>query len=255
MHSLFHPHQTEIAPNVAAIPAEFPQIDGAGMAAASYGERAAGDFYDSLRVSPERVLFGLLDVAGRRQQNQEILTAAQNTFRTLGTNLFASPDVNEAEAMVELCLQLNRTIMHTAEGVRSCPAFIACYHEKLGTLCYCNAGHTPGLLSDRAGVAELAATGLPLGLFSHATSDAVIVGLEPAASLLPVSRGVVEAVPKDEKSEDSEFALTRVKENLQRNGSSDALALCESILKGVAEFMGAPPSHNDMTALALVRSA
>src|SRR5262249_46908416 len=95
------------APAVESVPSEFPVIAGAKIAAPTHGKRVAGDFYDSLRVSPERVLFGLIDVAGRRENNQPILSAAQNIFRTLGAELFGRADINESEAMTELCLRLN----------------------------------------------------------------------------------------------------------------------------------------------------
>ena len=183
-----------------ARPGEFPKIRGAEIAATTYGKRVAGDFYDSLRVSPERILFGLLDVAGRRENNCPSLRPRPTIFRTLGAELFAGHDINESEAMVTLCLQLNRGVMEAAAGVHSCPAFIGCYHEKFGTLCYTNAGHTSGLLRDSAGITELSSTGLPLGLFSHATCDAPTVALEKGAVLLLVSRGVVEASAKMTKS-------------------------------------------------------
>ena len=108
MRSLFHSSTPEQAPAIEAVPAEFPRIEGAEIAAVTYGARVAGDFYDSLRVSPERVLFGLLDVAGRRQDNQPVLSAAQETFRRLAGDLFSKQDLNESEAMTELCLRLNR---------------------------------------------------------------------------------------------------------------------------------------------------
>ena len=44
----------------------------------------AGDFYDAIRVSSERVLIGLLDVAGRREDNRSLLVAAQEVFRAVG---------------------------------------------------------------------------------------------------------------------------------------------------------------------------
>src|ERR1035438_5006970 len=59
--------------------------------------------------------------------------------------------------------------IRAAAGVRSCSAFLGCYNEELGTICYANAGHTPGLLRDPSGITELPATGLPLGLFSAST--------------------------------------------------------------------------------------
>jgi phosphoserine phosphatase RsbU/P len=236
------------------VPGEFPTISGAEIAATTYGKRVAGDFYDSLRVSPERVLFGLLDIAGRRESNQRLLSVAQKIFRDLGSELFAPPDLNESEAMVTLCIQLNRGLMEAAAGVHSCPAFLGCYHERFGTLCYTNAGHTPGLLRDSTGISELASTGLPLGLFSHATCDAPIVVLEKGAVLLLVSRGVVEGKCKDDKTEDQEFGLERVRERLQADSSGNAQAVCGSTLNTVGEFTCEPLVPDDMTALALVRT-
>jgi len=250
---------------VEPVAGEFPQMQGAQIAAATYGKRVAGDFYDSIRVSPQRVLFGLLDVAGRRENNQGILSAAQTIFRTLGVELFSGEDINESEAMTELCLSLNRGIMEAAEGVRSCPAFMGCYHEKFGTLCYSNAGHTPGLLLDSTGIAELRSTGLPLGLFSHATIEAPIAGMEPGAVLLLVSRGVVEGEHDEKAGETVEFGLNRVKDQLQNShlqagqrkvfGPPDPHELCASVLNAAVECACGPLVHEDMTALSVVRTA
>src|SRR5580704_2394970 len=252
---LFQSREPEPLPAVEPAPDEFPKIDGAEIAATTYGKRVAGDFYDSLRVSPERILFGLLDVAGRRENIQLILSAAQKIFRTLGAELFAGSDINESEAMTTLSLRLNRGLMEAASGVHSCPAFIGCYHEKFGTLCYTNAGHTPGLLRDSTGITELASTGLPLGLFSHATSDAPTVGLEKGAALLLVSRGVVEGKCKDNTKEDLEFGLEGVKNQMRDTPPGTPRELSASILNAVGEFTCAPLIVDDMTALALIRSA
>jgi serine phosphatase RsbU (regulator of sigma subunit) len=237
------------------LPVSFPKIAGAEIAAAVYGNRGGGDFYDCFRASPERVLFGLLDVAGRRETNQPILDAAQKIFRTLGAELFQSADINESEAMVKLCLDLNRGVMEQASGVHPCPAFIGCYHERFGTLCYTNAGHIPGLIRDATGISELASTGLPLGLFSHATCDAPTIGLEKGAALLLVSRGVVEGNAKEKSGEDGEFGLERAKQFLQSDSSKTAQSLCDSFLNAVGELAGESTSTNDKTALAMVRTA
>ncbi len=213
-----------------------------------YGERRGGDFYDFLRVTPNRVVFGLLDVAGRSEQNRAVVAAAQKTFREKSVELLSEESVNEADALTELCLRLNQTILEVEGGVRSCPAFAGCYNEGLGILCYFNAGHTPALVRDGAGISELPATGLPLGLFSHATCDAPMAAISPTGALLLVSRGVVEGKRKGE-----EFGLERAKESLQRPATS-AKDLCRSVIEDVRQFMGTPPTHNDVTALALARS-
>jgi len=255
MRALFHHSVHEPPPSSEPVANDFPKIAGAEIAASTYGKRVAGDFYDSLRVGPERVLFGLLDVAGRRENNQKVLSVATEMFRTLGTELFSRADFNEAEAMIELCHRLNLGLMEAAGGVISCPAFLGCYHEKFGTLCYTNAGHIPGLMRDSSGIIELASTGLPLGLFSHATSDAPTVGLANGAALLLVSRGVVEGRCKSDKAEDQEFGLERVKERLQAEPSQKAQTVAASILGAVGEFTCQPLVPDDMTALVFVRDA
>ena len=225
-------------------------MNSAEIAAVYHGERQGGDLYDFLRVSPHLVLFGLLDVAGRHQENANIVAAAQKTFRTEGARLFSGDDINEADAMVELSLQLNRTIMTEAHGVRSCPAFIACYNEGLGTVCYSNAGHTPALLWHKTGVTQLPATGLPLGLFSHVTHDAPTAALEPGAAMLLVSRGVTEGRRGRE-----EYGLERVAASLNGDRFSSAQQLCSEVLAGVERFRAGRPARNDVTALALIRKA
>jgi serine phosphatase RsbU (regulator of sigma subunit) len=216
---------------------ESPALQGADLAVAYFSTRAGGDLHDFLRVSPNRFLFGLLDVAGKRETSGPVLKAAQACFRSSGEQLFAADELNESDAMIELSRRLNLEIMRAAGGVRSCPAFAGCYNEELGTVCYVNAGHTPGLLRDDASVVELPATGLPLGLFS----------LGPKGSLAVVSRGVVEA-----ESKSAEFGLDGVKSVMQA-GPSSAKDLSQSILRRVQDFMHMAPKHNDVTALTLTR--
>lgn len=224
-----------------------PTLQGAEMAVAYFSGRAGGDFYEFVRVSPHRLLFGLLDVAGKREQNRPVLSAAQACLHAAGAELFASGDVNEADAMTELTRRLNLEIMRAAGGVKSCPAFAGCYNEGLGTVCYVNAGHTPGLLLDEESVVELTATGLPLGLFSLAPTDARIVGLGAQSAMAIVSRGVVEAECHEE-----EFGLAGVK-HVMHAGAASAKDLSQRILQQVQDFMCEIPKHNDVTALTLTR--
>jgi sigma-B regulation protein RsbU (phosphoserine phosphatase) len=231
---------------VRAVP---PELAGAELAAVYYGQRLGGDFYDFIRISSDRVLFVLLDMAGRGEQNRLVLSATQHSFRTLGAELFAADDMNESEAIVRLCIEINRAILQFG-GVRACPAFAGCYNEKSGIVCYVNAGHTAGLVRDTHDVVELGATGLPLGLFSHTTPDASVVMLHPGSVLLLVSRGVVEARRRSE-----ELGIEAVKQTLQRTTAEHAKEFCLAMLDCVKQFMGTPPTHDDVTALALFRGA
>ena len=227
-----------------------PELKDAQLTASSYGQRVGGDFHDYIRVSSSRVLFALLDVAGQLEQNHAIIRAAQNAFRTCGQELLSKDDANEADAMIEIGVQMNREILRAAERVCSCAAFAGCYNETLGTICYVNAGHTPALLRDRSGVMELGATGLPLGLFSHSAADASIVALELGAALLLVSRGLVEANRKGK-----EFGLEQVKKILLESPAETAQEICANLIGQVQQFLASKPAQNDVTILVLARSA
>src|SRR4051794_15553246 len=122
MHTFFK-HESDVLLS-GPIDAQVPELHDAELAAMYYGERKGGDFYDFLRVSPTRVVFGLLDVAGRTEQNRAIVAAAQKTFREKSLELLSGDNVNEADAMTEICLRLNHTILEIEDGVRSCPAFV-----------------------------------------------------------------------------------------------------------------------------------
>ena len=233
------------APDIVQI--DSPELQGAQAAVAYFSWRTGGDFHGFVRVSPTRFLFGLLDVAGKRERNQPVRTAAQACFRAAGEELLSGEEVNEADAMIELARRLNLEIMRVAGGVCSCAAFAGCYNEELGTVCYVNAGHTPALLRDDTSTVELPATGLPLGLFSLAPTDARIVGLGGNSSLAIVSRGVVEA-----ECGNQEFGLAGVRRAIE-DSYSPAKDLSLRILSGVQEFMCRAPKHNDVTALTLTR--
>ncbi len=229
---------------------DFPVLFGADLAGMIQGNRKGGDFYHFVRVSPSRVLFGLLDVAGQHAENYAIVDAAREAFLQIGQEKFPHDDINEADSMMEFCLGLNLCILKIAGGIRSCPAFLGCYNEDLGTVCYVNAGHTPGLLRQGSEITELPSTGLPLGLLSAATYEAPTIAVPVGASLLLVSRGVVEA-PYERR----EFGLERVKQHFERLPLDNASALTEQMLSAVRDYMRAAPTHNDVTTFALIRSS
>jgi sigma-B regulation protein RsbU (phosphoserine phosphatase) len=210
--------------------------------------RMGGDFYDFVEVGASRLAFGLFDFAGKREPAMNIAAAAQDVFRAQVPQLFASDHVNDNEALAELALLLNRAILAAAGGVHHSPAFIGCLNELAGTIAYCNAGHTPGLLRHNSEVDLLTANGVPFGLFSHSPYDPHIRVLPAGASLLLVSRGLIESKYRGE-----EFGVDHVKDVLKAMQVTDAPALCRQVLDRVEEFTHAPLLHNDVTAIALVR--
>jgi len=211
------------------------------------------------------MLLILLDVAGDASEAMPVAAEVQELLHTRGPELFGGEEVNEADAIAELVLLMNRAILAAGERLRHTPAFVACYNEPLGVLTYINAGHTPGLLKDENSVELLAANGLPLGLFSHSTHDAQIAVIAPNAKVLLVSRGLIET-----RSGREEFGLERLCRFFQQSAATTAPRLCEEILNEVSEFIHAGNSglvgrirkitssdriDNDVTAVAFGRRA
>jgi serine phosphatase RsbU (regulator of sigma subunit) len=248
-------------------PAKMPELPTVRVGALYRGARVGGDFFDFIQVGSSRLLFLLLDIAGKRDEALHIAASVQEVFHG-GADLFYLDDVNEPVALISILLDINRAIMDAAGGVRCAPALVGCYNEVLGTCCYINAGHTPALLKDHDGISVLEASGLPLGLFSHATHDAQICALPHGSALVMVSRGLVEA-----KGHKEEFGLERVKQALEEAPGHDAQQLCRHVLECVTEFIEEQHKHrllarsnyqiaesdplgeNDTTAIALVRAA
>ena len=230
--------------------ASAPQLQNGSVAAVYYGQRCSGDFYDFVCASPQRTLFGLFDIAGDLRRTRGIAVALQDKFRSLGAELLRDSQANESEAMLELWVAINRSVMKAANGVHSCPAFLGCYNEELGTVCYTNAGHTPALVRDQQEIRELAATALPLGLFSHSVPDASVVALGRGDALLVVSKGVVEA-----KFRGEEYGMERVRDYFDRVRLESAHETCVGMLARIRHFMRTAPTHNDVTTLTLVRSS
>jgi serine phosphatase RsbU (regulator of sigma subunit) len=231
-----------------------PELGSSSICCLYRAARVGGDFYDFLVTDSGRLLFLLLDVAGKREEALDIAAAVQDRMRFLTEELFDAGDTNEADALPALLIELNRTILQAAGGVRCAPAFLGCYEEEFGTLAYINAGHTPALLKDQEGVTQLEATGFPLGLFSHATHDARITAIPPGAALLLVSRGLVES-----KAGSKEYGIERLTECVSKVSFQDAQDLCSQVLSAVKTFTESSwrrkQTENDVTTLALVRAA
>jgi serine phosphatase RsbU (regulator of sigma subunit) len=94
---------------------------------------------------------------------------------------------------------------------------------------------------------------LPLGLFTHVACDAALVALEPDAALMLVSRGVIEGRCKGENAKGEEFGLERAKVCLENMKLTNAREMALSMLNQMQQFICTPPTHNDVTALTLLR--
>ncbi len=230
-------------------PTCFPMMQDAEIAVRYHGARVGGDFFDIVNVG-DRLIFVIFDIAGRREYAFHIAATVQVVFRERAPELFGEEPVNEADAITQLVLAMNRAIMEISGTAHFSTAFAGCYHQAVGTLCYINAGYTPALVRDSHGIGELPANGLPLGLFMHATQDAQVTVLEPGATLLLFSRGLMEA-----RNKRAELGIDRIRKVLGVSKAQNAEVLCTELLDSALSHMHGHRIENDLSVLALMRHA
>jgi serine phosphatase RsbU (regulator of sigma subunit) len=239
------------------LPIDWSRLDSVDIRARYHSECRGGDFFDALAIS-HRVLFLLTDIAGTRLQAKQVALVAQAAFRQRALELFAGAEVNESDAMAALAHAVNLSLIEAAHGVRFAPTFLGCFNRLLGILTYCNAGSLLALFRDGGDVRVLESTGMPLGLFSHTTFEAVVLAFQEGDSLLVVTKGVVESGRGAD-----EFGVERVERLLKKSTVESASEICNAVLQQaydfanrrwsrVLRFLHPAMRQEDLTALALV---
>jgi sigma-B regulation protein RsbU (phosphoserine phosphatase) len=244
--------------------AKFPELKHAEVAALYRAARIGGDYFDFFKPVAGKMVFILMDVAGKRERALHVAAAVQDTLHERAPKLLANGE--DEPAVTTLAHELNAAVMKAAEGVCCAPALFGIYDESIDTITYINAGHTPGLLRDAHGISELPANGLPFGLFTHSTHDAQFCALTEGAAIILASKGLVES-----KVGSVEFGLNRLKELLKHTKEDRAISLCREVIEAVEQFeltpqsttakLAAavpglrPPEPNDVTTVVLMRVA
>ena len=244
----------------ALLPVVWSQFDGVDLYASHHALCRGGDFFDALSVG-EHLLFLLTDIAALELRAQEVASEVQSIFRQRAQELFAGRDVNESDALAELAHAFNLALIEAAHEVLSAPTFLGCFNLTHGILTYCNAGNLLALVRSQGSVRVFDSSGIPLGLFTHTTFEAVVLALQEGDAVLVVTKGVTES-----RRGGSEFGVQRVTRTLRNTTAASASAICEAVLHEAHEFAHPPWSRflslfhksqgcnqDDSTALALVR--
>jgi len=243
-------------------PTSVPEMEKVDVATRYLNARTGGDYTDYYVAPGGRLLFLMMDIAGKRENAMHIAAAAQDVFHSISEERFSHEDAEDSAVLTDLLITMNKTIITEAGGVCCAPAFLGCYQQEIHVLTYINAGHTPAVLRDASGIQTLDANGLPLGLFSHSTHDSQFCALTPQSSLAVVSRGLVET-----RTETGEFGVQGVKQFLQENKYDAAQTICQTLLDVVVKSKRKPRGitgsfnipgmgkgePNDVTVLAIFR--
>ena len=144
----------------------------------------SGDYYDFLVRPDGHVYFVIADVSGKGVGAGLVTAGLQIAFR-----IFAKSDPDPAT----LVSQLNTALHETLPRSKFVTLFLGRLDTATGEVDYVNAGHVPPLWLRRAGVEELVAGDILLGVMFGATYTNHRLHLEPGDALVLFTDGVTDA--------------------------------------------------------------
>jgi sigma-B regulation protein RsbU (phosphoserine phosphatase) len=203
----------------------------------------SGDYCDLVGAGAgqEDFYFLLGDVAGKGMAASMLMAALRAIVRTL---------IDSRPSARDLVERANRLFCETA--LRQHFATLVCGKASpSGAIEICNAGHCPPLLVRQGRVTPLEATGLPVGLFTSSEYTVKEVRLGPGEALLLYTDGLSEA--RNRASE--EYGVERLGRLLAARRDLPPKDLVAACLADVASFRSGAPRADDLTLLAIRRSA
>jgi sigma-B regulation protein RsbU (phosphoserine phosphatase) len=202
-----------------------------------------GDYCDLVTCgsNSERLYFLLGDVSGKGMAASMLMSALRAIVRTL---------VDSEPPVEQLVARANRLFCETALPQHF--ATLVCGRASAsGEIEICNAGHCPPLHLCDGRVERIASGGLPIGLFTNAEYPASQVRMAPGETLMLYSDGLTEARNREEE----EYGVDRLAAALSRRPDRRPKEIVLASLEDVARFRAGAPAGDDLTLLAIRRSA
>jgi serine phosphatase RsbU (regulator of sigma subunit) len=168
----------------------------------------SGDFVDYFRIGPDRIGFYLADVSGHGASSAFVTVFLKTLTNRIQRHYEKRTAVN-ALSPSRLLTAINQELIAMALG-KHLAMFCGVIDLTENKLVYCIGAHFPPPILVNGGVAQtLAGRGLPVGIFSDATFEDIVLPLEPTFSLVAMSDGVLEVLPEG-TMEDKEAHLLAV---------------------------------------------
>ncbi len=224
------------------LPKNLPQVEGWHVAAHYQPARAVGgDFYDFIEMEDGRLGLVVGDVTDKGVPAALVMATTRSVLRAAAESM-ARPGEVLRQANNKLCPDIPENM------------FVTCLFALLdpveGRLVYANAGHDAPYQRSEAGVVELRARGMPLGLMPDMEYEELETQLAPGDAILFYSDGLVEA----HNSNREMFSFPRLRELLARHVMSTPDELVDFLLDNLARFTGREwDQEDDITLVTLQR--
>jgi len=224
------------------LPQELPDLPG-WRVGAYYGpaREVGGDFYDFIQLPDDQVGIVVGDVTDKGVPAALVMATTHSILRAEAPRLIAPSDV---------LTRVNDLLVDEMPAHMFVTCLYAVLNPATGRLRYANAGHNVPYVSTEAGVTELRATGMPLGLLPGMEYEEKEATLAPGEIVLLHSDGLAEA----HNGQREMFGFPRVA--ALTGEASDGEVLIDRLLKELQEFTGPGlEQEDDITLVTLGRSA
>ena len=222
------------------LPQELPNLPG-WRVGAYYGpaREVGGDFYDFIQLPDDQVGIVVGDVTDKGVPAALVMATTHSILRAEAPRLIAPSDV---------LTRVNELLVDEMPAHMFVTCLYAVLNPATGRLRYANAGHNVPYVSTEAGVTELRATGMPLGLLPGMEYEEKEATLAPGEIVLLHSDGLAEA----HNPEREMFGFPRVA--ALTGEASDGEVLIDRLLKELQEFTGPGlEQEDDITLVTLGR--
>ena len=224
------------------LPRTLPNLPGWQVAAYYRPARTVGgDFYDFIELPDGLIGLVVGDVTDKGIPAAMVMAATRSVLRAAAQRLLDPGEV------------LQRVNDHICPEIPP-NMFVTCFYGVLdpssGRLRYANAGHNLPFVSTAGEASELRATGMPLGLMPDMNYEVCEAVLEPGASVLMYSDGLVEAHAPDRDMFGNDRVIARLATGVV------AQDLIDDLVTQLDRFTGdESEQEDDITLVALERSA
>jgi len=238
----------------------------------------SGDYYDFLRLGPERLALAVGDISGKGISaallmatihsavrvyefggipDEQVLAAAgvaaiaaSRSMQGIATRDFAAGNGGGGiQSPSDVMWLLNRHLFHSTPAEKYATMFLCIYDGDARRLTYCNAGHLqPLILGSDGRLRRLDQGGTVIGLFEQVEYDESSVVLSAGDLLVAYSDGITEP-----ENEFGEFGEARLLEVLRENQRLPLPRLSEAVITAVLDWTGGGEQPDDIT-LVLARA-
>ena len=204
-----------------------------------------GDFFESLALDENRVLFFIGDVSDKGTASALLMS------RTVSLLRFAAQQAKAVSGKVpspaDVLTLVNQELCRNISIRLFVTVFLGILDSRTGDVTYANAGHMSPLHADGSKIAKVTEElpDLPLGVRSNASYATSVMRLKPSARLVLYTDGITEA----ENESGAFFGLARLEQVLGKAGSAPLPKLIRKITSALDSFVGQANQFDDITML------